>query len=240
MKRKKALRIKIVYNNKVFCCQHAKQTMAEFLKEIHKTYIGGLEVFSNDVNNRTNLFPYNNHFLIRGVSKSYMWEPVCDGWFYNCQGNTKDKEMQLLLLKQSLLPGLEYEVGENLKIETRPEVRKTIRPKTSLKVTFEDGSVIEEEKHHHVLALCVERIGAVWIFSKNIKLSNNRLFITQVQGAPEEGRIEIEPGYWIKYPNSASESERILGYINIELGRAKKNLMKIERVSIFNNKINNL
>lgn len=221
-------RLKLTFpeKNLSICCRFSKQTIILALREIYKDNPLNMQKLLEN-----NLSPFGNPLITRDPSLSRYMEEICDGWYLNTQGGTRDKYIQSLHIKKVLDLNLEIEAGEFEIITKSPSISKK-SPKKTLKVIFEDGTEILHLSFKDVFIECIRKIGAAWVCSKDIMISKYSRLINAIRDPSDCDRVEFEKGYWIKFPSSVDSARNVLVNINIALAQSNKKQIKIETINL--------
>lgn len=195
-------RLKVTFpDGKTFCMLHPKDTVIAVLKEIGSQRFG-------EINLERNKRPLIAREIFPEL-KNYMRE-VCDGWYLNCQSDTDEKFLQLSLINKALNLNLSIEKGDFSDIYTTKSPKaanKSKRPKSRLRVTLEDGAVIEEDACANVLIELIRRLGVNEVAARHISWAREDLITTTNTNGR---RVEIGDMRWLILPNNLKDAMKLI------------------------------
>lgn len=202
-------RIKVTYpNGESICFRKAKDTVIEVLKRIEPDRYADITLRSKGRRLVTN--------EVHKEDEKYK-EPLCNGWWYlNKLVNTDNKVYQLIEINRVLGLNITIEYGSDLKVtNVNHDMARSVRPKKKIKVTFEDGTVFDDDKFIDVFRDFVERLGAHKIAGKDIHWKNEPLVTTTNTTGK---RSKLGEYKWFIEPKNSKEAAKMMNIIAIQLG----------------------
>lgn len=208
-KRAPQSRLKITFpNGNTICYRHAVDTIVETLRIIGSQYF---EAFDYDLGGQ--------RLVTKKVPQKYekKKKEICEGWFYlNLLSNTDNKLFQLKDFNKKLNLGLDIQQG-NFKITNKTD--KTIvshrNPKQKIRVTFENGEVLNDDKFLYVFRDFLYKIGVHKIAQKNLIFNGEDLITTSNYNGR---RKEYEEFRWVKEPGNTKDTYELLNTIKKFVG----------------------
>lgn len=201
-------RIKVTYpNGDSICYQHAKDTVLEVLRRIDPSKYGEIKLETRGERLITDCVSKEN--------EEYKL-PICEGWWYIKKGaNTDTMVYQLIEINRVLDLGIEIEHGSGLKVtDTVENPVPSKRPKSKVRVTFNDGTILDDERflvvyRDFIEKIGVERIGAVDATNEIIWRDEPLIRTTNVNN----NRAKLGEYKWFLEPRNTNEAVKMISLI---------------------------
>ena len=138
---------------------------------------------------------------------------ICDGWHYIHLGDTDTQVCKLRAISSMLDLGLKVESGTNFTFDRVTSGSRQARPKKTLFVEFNDGTVFNYNCHLDTFKACIYKIGPDAIMrANNFNVNGSTMLITTMPAQKEA--FKVGANRYLTLPNCAKETYKLLNVID--------------------------
>lgn len=184
----------------VICASNATQTMMDVINTIGPERVAsvGMELCHIPL-------------VSQSITPKYAeWtKPLGGGWYLMTQSNNASKYMQLKSIFAQLGIDAKIEMDDRDVIHPQTHVKKEMTRKRTdgLRVSFKDGTVIQEDSPIRTFQAVVEHIGEDKVRKTNLKISGRDIISRTMTS---NSQLQLPSGMWLTLPLSTKDKFRIL------------------------------
>lgn len=201
MKKQPKQKIKVTFpNGDIVCKSSAINTTLEVLRRI------GSDRFEEITLKQSGL-PLVSQTIFTSHKK--FTKEICDGWYYIHLGDTATQVLKLKAISEMLHLDLEVVSGTNFSFERTRSSNRQTRPKKTLYVEFNDGTVFNYNCYLDTFKGCIYKIGPDAILrANNVYVNGSAMLITVVPSQTEA--FKVGANQYLTLPNGVKETYKLL------------------------------
>ena len=197
-------RLRVTFpDGKAICHKTAQLTMVDALREIGEDRFPDIDLMLGE----TRLVTRDRH----NKYEKYMVE-IGNGWYLNCQSDTRQKCMQLQAISKKLGMNFKVELGD---FDTDDvSAKKGFKRNNRLMVKFPDGEYVAEVSPQDTFLQCVFKIGVDALKRKQLEWAGKPLISSFQQ---YNNQVQVGVGQWLYVPGTIRDKVKMLKVIGAVL-----------------------